>query len=205
MRIVEPSATLLSVTPGAEQLIERCGRVCYKSEDRITAGSAETFIRRIIDMGHHSVLEHASATILFVCDRGVTHELVRHRLAAYSQESTRYCNYGKDKHDNQISVIRPPGLEGVAFDRWEQSVFDAEDMYLQLLNLGKTPQIARSVLPNCLKTEIAMTANFREWRHVLTLRTAKAAHPQIREIMFMASSLLKCVAPTVFDGFAESE
>ncbi len=205
MRIVSPSATLLSLTPNAEQLIERCGRVCYKSEDKITPDSAAEFITRIIKNGHHSVLEHASATILFICDRGVTHELVRHRLVSYSQESTRYCNYGKaTKFDKNITVIQPPGLgEPEQHGMWIDACMCAERVYMTLTKNGVSPQIARSVLPNCLKTEIATTANLREWRHILALRTSNAAHPQIREIMVMAARLLVAECPNVFAEFTE--
>lgn len=181
MKIIEPSAKILSHTPDPLQLIERCGRICYKSEDRITNDSADGFIRRIISMGHESVLEHASATVLIVCDRGVSHEICRHRLCAFSQESTRYCNYGKS---NEITVIRP------CFDwselhkaNWQVAMLKAESTYLTLLATGRSPQEARSVLPNSLKTEIAVTANFREWRHIFRLRCSSKAHPQMRQIM----------------------
>lgn len=198
MKIIIPSAMLLQITPNPEQHIERCGRICYKSEDRITDTSAAKFVRMIVQSGHHSVLEHAVATVVFVCDRGVTHELVRHRLVSYSQESTRYCNYGKDKFDEQISVIRPPGLGSMSRQVWKEACETAERAYLCLLRDGLSPQIARSVLPTCLKTEIAVTANLREWRHIITLRISKAAHPQIREIMEQALSLLRAAAPNVF-------
>lgn len=199
MLIVEPSATLLSITPNAEELIERCGRTCYKSECKITPDSAGSFVRKIMKLGHLSVIEHANATIMFVCDRGVTHELVRHRLASYSQESTRYCNYGKDKFGNEIKVIQPPGLEGTSLQRWKVACEQIEQTYLAMMADGVTAQIARSILPNCLKTEIATTANLREWRHILTLRTSQAAHPQIREVMEQAREILKKECPTVFE------
>lgn len=183
MRIVNPSVELLSRTAEILKLIERAGRTCYKSEDRITDESAEAFVRKIIKSGHHSVLEHGNLTFRFVCDRGVTHELVRHRLCAYSQESTRYCNYSKDKHQNEISFIRPPGLNDQAEDCWYRACSEAESAYMLMISTGMPPQIARSVLPICLKTEIVHTANVREWRHILTLRTSGKAHPQIRMLM----------------------
>lgn len=198
MRIVEPSAKLLHVTAHAEALIERCGRVCYKSEDRITPESGAAFVRMIRDRGHFSVLEHATATVLFVIDRGVSHELVRHRIASFSQESTRYCNYGKKKHGGEITVIKPPGIPATEEHYWRSACERAEDSYLGLLRFGVSPQIARSVLPTCLKTEIAVTANFREWMHIFDLRTSKAAHPQIRDVMVQARDLLACKAPSVF-------
>lgn len=201
MQIVSPSATLLSITPDAEQLIERCGRVCYKSEGKITRDSAASFVRMILERGHLSVLEHAVATILFVCDRGITHELVRHRLASYSQESTRYCNYGKEQFGREIAVVEPPAIAGEARMEWEEACEHAERAYIDMTRRGIPPQLARSVLPTCLKTEIATTANLREWRHILTLRTAKAAHPQIREVMWMAAAMLKAECPNVFSDF----
>ena len=191
MNIVKPSATLLSITPDAERLIERCGRVCYKSENKITEDSSTKFIQMIMKNGHESVLEHAVATIHFVCDRGVSHELVRHRLASYSQESTRYCNY-----KNGVVFIRPPFLD--RHPKWLAFCRNAEKTYLDMLATGCTPQLARSVLPNCLKTEIIVTTNFREWRHIFKLRTSLRAHPQIREIMFIAQSILNKECPSVF-------
>lgn len=208
MQIVESSATLLSHTPDAEQLIERCGRVCYKSEDKIRGSdadvpSANAFIRMLIDRGHHSVLEHASATVLFVCDRGVSHELVRHRLASFSQESTRYCNYGSGRFGGEISIIRPvdtphPNIQSVLYAKWNCLYLAAEKAYLSLIAAGVSPQLARSVLPICLKTEIVVTANFREWRHIFKLRLAADAHPAMRHVMHLAWKELVVVAPNVF-------
>jgi thymidylate synthase (FAD) len=158
-------------------------------------------------MGHHAMLEHASASIKFICDRGVTHELVRHRLCAYAQESTRYCNYGASKFGNEITVIQPPGLDQEHTDRrlhlWLDSMHKAEYTYLQMLEEGIPPQIARSVLPTCLKTEIVCTANLREWRHIFSLRLSNKAHPQIKEIMRVALALLKMECPTIFADINE--
>lgn len=217
MIIVQPSAELIWITPNAERVIEASGRTCYRSEDKITPTSAAEFIGMLMkEKGcfpdgrpkpkHHSVIEHASASFRFVCDRGVTHEMVRHRLAAYSQESTRYCNYGKTKFGGEIRVIRPP-FKGHATEAsvvWETVVAQTERAYLRLLALGQPPQIARSVLPNCLKTEIVMTCNFREWLHVFSLRTDlnPRAHPQIREIMNIAQRILCGECPAVFGAVA---
>lgn len=199
MKIIEPAVELLWVTPNALQVIERAGRVCYKSEDKITEESAETFVKSIIDRGHEAVLEHASASLLFICDRGVTHEIVRHRLASYCQESTRYCNYSKAKFGG-ITFIDPCfwSKDDYKFVVWKKSMQDAENTYLCLLGQGATPQEARSVLPNSLKTEIVVTANFREWRHILKLRTAPTAHPQMREVMGIAKGILIAKFPEVF-------
>jgi thymidylate synthase (FAD) len=180
-------------------MIERAGRVCYKSEDKITNESAPKFIKMLLARNHEAVLEHACASILFICDRGVSHELVRHRLASYCQESTRYCNYGSDKFSNEIKVIEPP-LSPEDKILWEFQCKKIEESYLIMISEGVSPQIARSILPTCLKTEIVVTTNFREWRHILKLRTSNAAHPQIREIMELALKILKDISPTCFEG-----
>lgn len=198
MIIVTPSVDLLSITPDAEKLLEKAGRTCYKSEDKITDGSAARFISMICNRNHASVLEHASASFRFVCDRGVTHEMVRHRLAAFSQESTRYCNYGKGRFQGQINVIEPPFKSENSRQMWMQAMKDIETAYLGLLAAGESPEMARSVLPNCLKTEIVMTCNFREWLHVFDARTSAAAHPQIVEVMKMAQEILRKNCPAVF-------
>lgn len=184
MRIVESGATLMMVTSDALGVIERAGRTAYKSEGKMGDGTAERFIRMILKRGHESVIEHAYAAFRIVCDRGVSHELVRHRLAAYTQESMRYCDYGAEKHGREISVIMPPGLLGNTEKAWRRACKRAESEYMFMLRNGVKPQIARSVLPTCLKTEVVMTANFREWRHVLRLRVLnEAAHPQIRQAL----------------------
>ena len=195
MVIVKPSVTLLSITPNAEELIERAGRTAYKSEDKIGPGTAAKFIAMILKRGHESVLEHAGASLLFICDRGVTHEIVRHRLASYTQESTRYCNYGKA---GEIAVVQPPGLEGETLDAWRYSCKVAEDTYLAMIASKVPTQIARSVLPTCLKTEIVMSANFREFRHFVSLRCAPTAHPQMQEVAKEALELLWLRCPAVF-------
>jgi len=178
-------------------IIEKAGRTCYKSEAK---GDASSFIRGLIRNGHHSVIEHASMTVKFICDRGVTHELVRHRLASYSQESTRYCNYSKDKFGNEITVIKPPGLSAGEDDEiWIRAMQHAENAYLEMIDTGLSPQIARSVLPNSLRAEIVMTANMREWRHVLTLRTSEKAHPQIRSLMLGLLCILREWLPELFE------
>lgn len=179
-------------------LIEDAGRTCWKSEGKAGPGTARKFVRFINSKNHKSVIEHPSATFRIICDRGVTHEIVRHRIASYSQESTRYCNYGQDKFGKEITVIEPPGLEGRARQLWVRAMRIIEWIYMALLALGVAPQIARSVLPTCLKTEIVVTMNFREWAHFLYLRAAPAAHPQIREIAFMIWEELKVICPEVF-------
>lgn len=186
MKIIKPSTEILTPIDGDAILahIELCGRTCYKSEDRITPETRYTFIQNIIARGHESVLEHASATVRFICDRGVSHEIVRHRLASYSQESTRYCNYSNDKFDGEITVIEPCYLvnDTTGYAVWKRAMEDAELAYFGLLDWGCSPQEARSVLPNSLKTEVVMTANMREWRHFFKMRCSPAAHPQMQEV-----------------------
>jgi thymidylate synthase (FAD) len=205
MKIVKPSVELLFVTPNSAQLIEAAGRTCYKSEDLITDDSADKFVKMIGKRGHVSVIEHAYATFRFITDRGITHEIVRHRLASYSQESTRYCNYSKEKFGREISVVQPSWfatntLEVLrARDVWADAMQTAEQRYFDLIDAGAPPQIARSVLPTCLKTEIVMTANFREWCHFIRLRLAPAAHPDIRPLAFEVWKNLVKECPPVFE------
>jgi thymidylate synthase (FAD) len=178
--------------------IERCGRVSYKSEDRITPDSAEKFIRNILKSGHESVIEHHSITIKFVCDRGVSHELVRHRIASFTQESTRYVNYTK----KGFAVIKPPAAffkDDADYEYWKASNRECEKTYVSLIESGHTPEQARLFLPTSLKTEIVVTANLREWRHILRLRTAKDAHPQMREIMIPLLAELNQRLPVFFE------
>lgn len=185
MKIIKASAEIIAFTPMLEQIIELGGRTCYKSEDKITEDSASAFIEKIKNFKHESVLEHGSITVRFIVDRGVSHELVRHRLASFSQESTRYCNYGKDKFGNEITVIEPCFWESPSppWGQWRYAMERCETVYFELLKQGATPQEARSVLPNSLKTEVVMTANPREWRHIFTVRCHRDAHPQMREVM----------------------
>ena len=203
MRIIDPSFEILALPEGesALRIIELAGRTCYKSEDKISAGTAPSFVARIVGSGHESVIEHSSATVRFITDRGVTHELVRHRLAAYSQESTRYANYAKDRFGSEITVIRPPFWpeDAPQYAIWKRSMEEAEAAYLALAAAGAKAQEARSVLPNSLKTEIVMTANFREWRHVFRLRCDAAAHPQIRQLMLPLLAEFHRRVPVLFD------
>lgn len=201
MQIVKPSVELLFCTPNSAQLIELSGRVCYKSEDKITDDSANKFVAMINKRGHESVIEHAYATFKIVCDRGISHEIVRHRLASYSQESTRYCNYSKDKFKNEISVIKPFDMTDEQNTCWLLSTKRAEHDYFDMLEAGASPQMARSVLPTCLKTEIVMTANFREWCHFLNLRLHKSAHPQIRYIAYRIWQSLDILCPVIFQKY----
>lgn len=207
MRIIPPSHEILYLPPPEEVLrvIELAGRTCYKSEDKITPDSAENFIKKIVKSGHESVIEHGHCSVRFVCDRGVSHELVRHRLAAYSQESTRYANYSKDRFGSEITVIKPSFWDEGSdeYKLWEDAMKSAESAYMELLDKGAKPQEARSVLPNSLKTEIVMSCNFREWRHVFSLRCSRASHPQIREIMLDLLRDMHSRVPAIFDDLFE--
>lgn len=203
--IVPQSVTLKSITPDAEHLIEEAGRCCYKSEGKIAPGSAAKMIAMLIKRGHESVLEHASASFLITTDRGITHEIVRHRLASYSQESTRYVDYiikedgeTEEAKSINIKVVKPLGLEGYQMHLWFQAMIDAEGAYKALRQNGCPPQVARDVLPTCLKADIWMTCNFREWRHFIKLRASKAAHPKIQIIAKEIHRLLHEQAPNVF-------
>lgn len=203
MKIIEPSVEILTPIDSEAilKMLEAVGRTCYKSEDKIQEGSAEKFISNIVKRGHEAVIEHYNITVKFICDRGVTHEIVRHRLASYCQESTRYCNYANDKFNGEITVIKPCFLaEGSeAYRMWTGICSLAEAYYFDLLNWGCTPQEARAVLPNSLKTELVMTANIREFRHFFKLRCSKAAHPQMREVTNMLLREFKERIPVLFD------
>lgn len=196
MQVIKPSIEIIDMEDYEKivKKIERIGRVCYKSEGKITEDSAEKFIKGLLTRQHESVIEHENVTVRFVCDRGVTHEIVRHRIASYSQESTRYCNYSGDKFDNQITVIDlASGFQydlskendKAKYEVWAKAMENAEQSYFRMLELGATPQEARSVLPNSLKTEIVVTMNLRSWRNFFRLRVDSHAHPQMREVATM--------------------
>lgn len=188
MKIVKPSFEILTAKEAPEiyREIERIARTCYKSEDLISDNgeSAWHLIRGLIKNGHYAMLDHATISVKFICDRGISHELVRHRLAAFAQESTRYCNYSKDKFGNEITVIEPFFFKDCArYDIWKDAMQSAETAYFELLKTGAQPQEARTVLPNSLKTEIVVTADITEWRHIFEQRCMIPAHPQMRELM----------------------
>ena len=210
MRAIKASAIIETNIDGVGicKAIEEAGRTCYKSEGKITGDSYIKFIEKILKIGHHSVLEHESIRVRFICDRGVTHEIVRHRLASYSQESTRYCNYSKEKFGNEITVIKPCfwSEDSIKYHLWEEGMSNAEKFYFDLItNHGAQPQEARSVLPNSLKTEIVMSCNIREWRHFFALRTSIKAHPQMREVAIPLFDMFKQKIPVLFDDIEVTE
>lgn len=202
MKVIKPKFIIESAVDSnyVLQQLELAGRTAYKSEDKITPDSAKDFVQMILKRGHLSVFEHQHVTVRIICDRGVSHEIVRHRLASYTQESTRYCNYSKGKFGSELTVIEPCFWAQNDERRkvWEQAIAQAEISYNKLIELGATPQEARSVLPNSLKTEIVMTMNLREWRHFFTMRTSSAAHPQMREIAIPLLAEFKKLIPIVF-------
>ena len=202
MRIIPASFEILGFVDPEKILrnIEAYGRVCYKSEGNIKEDSAAPFIRRIIRSGHESVLEHEKISVRIICDRGVSHEIVRHRIASYSQESTRYCNYAQDKFSNQLTFIKPCFWQedSPAYAIWQRQMQEAQNSYFALLAEGATPEQARSILPNSLKTEIVVTMNLREWRHFFKLRTSSRAHPQMREIAVPLFKTLGELLPVIF-------
>jgi len=225
MKIVNAGYEILtSISKGGVkelQHIEKIGRVCYRSEDKITEDgkSAKKFVKMLIDRGHYAMIEHSSLSVKFIVDRGVSHELVRHRIASFAQESTRYCNYSKDKFNSEINVIDIDG--GIELDNkmknmdasaieliineWLLAMEDAERHYMKMIELGATPQIARSVLPNSTKTEITITANYREWRNFFILRVPETAHPQMREVTIPLLKELQEKLPIIFDDISVEE
>ena len=211
MQIINAGYEILDPLNGEEILkkIERVARVCYKSEEKIGEGTAEKMVRALVKSKHEAMLEHFSFSVKFIVDRGVSHELVRHRLASFAQESTRYCNYG---HEGEITVIEPCfwswSKDGIKYNEWLSACEMAESYYLSLLEMGATPQEARAVLPNSLKTEVVMTANLREWRHFFSLRACGSTgkpHPQMLEVVVPLLKEVKSLIPVVFDDLEPLE
>jgi len=204
IKIISPQIFIEDPIHGKEILkkIERFGRISHKSEEKIGPGTAEIFVKKLLEMGHYSVLEHVSISVRYICDRGISHELVRHRLAAYTQESTRYCNYS-----GAIQFIKPlfykKGTK--SYKIWYESCLASAKSYNTLIQQGSKPEEARSVLPNSLKTEIISTFNLREWRHVFKMRCQKGAHPQIREIMIPTLQKFQREIFIIFDDLIVKE
>ncbi len=207
MKIIEPYFEILHMADGEEicRLLELAARTCYKSEDKIADGTSHGLLRRLLKTGHESVIEHSSVSVRIVCDRGISHEIVRHRLCSFSQESTRYANYSREKFGKEITVIRPFfwDADSDLYKEWEQAMKACEKAYITLIENGAKAQEARSVLPNSLKTEIIVTANIREWRHIFNLRCSSASHPQIRQIMLPMLKEFHSRIPVLFDALYE--
>ena len=210
-QIAKPDLDDPKTYPDILKDITQVGHTAYKSNAQVTDEKAEEFVRRLIRDGHESVLEHVSMRVIFTVDRGISHELVRHRLASFTQESTRFCNYSQDKFENEIAVIRPcflPDSSTGAFNTWSRAMVDCENAYFMMLRQGCTPQEARSVLPNSLKTEVVMTTNLRELRHILNLRAAGVTgkpHPQMLEVMVPLLNELRLKLPVLFEDILPME
>lgn len=203
MKIVKPSVEILTPIDGEKILnhIETIARTCYQSQQ---SNNNHNLIKSLIRSEHFAMLEHYGITVKFVTDRGISHEIVRHRLASFAQESTRYCNYIKDKFGNEISVIKPQELVKGSFEYivWKKQCEQAEKAYFKLIDNGVKPETARSVLPTSLKTTIVMTANVREWRHFLNLRaigTTGKPHPDMQELAIDLLNQFKSKIPILFD------
>ena len=212
MKIINAGFQILSNINGMEMLknIEYIARTCYKSEDMMTELTAVKMVESLINRGHEAMLEHEKISVKFIVDRGVSHEIVRHRVASYAQESTRYCNYSKDKFGNELTFISPCFWSRCSreYEEWYAAMNSAEDIYFELINWGVTPEQARTVLPNSIKTEIVMTANLREWRHFFKLRaigTTGKPHPQMLEVTVPLLAEFKALIPVVFDDLIVGE
>ena len=212
MKIINAGFQILSDINGMEMLknIEYIARTCYKSEDMMTDLSAVKMVESLINRGHEAMLEHEKISVKFIVDRGVSHEIVRHRVASYAQESTRYCNYSKDKFGNELTFISPCFWSRCSreYEEWYAAMNSAEDIYFELIDWGVTPEQARTVLPNSIKTEVVMTANLREWRHFFKLRaigTTGKPHPQMLEVTVPLLAEFKALIPVVFDDLIVGE
>lgn len=249
MKIIKPSVKkIVFYIPEDEQSIEQgieeAGRNCYKSEDKITSDSADKFIRILRNRGHEAMLEFGFARVHVSADRGLTHELVRHRVASFAQESTRYCNYSKGKFGSEITVVEQPGIDEISEigmknpeerssflqecwskvaklvypnygqkgdnfmsmsqkQVWDNAMKLAENHYVVLLEMGVKPEIARSVLPIGLKSDIVVAANLREWRHIFKMRCSSKAHPIIRGIMLECLKKFNEKVPSVYEDLAD--
>ena len=214
MKLVRPSIQFMSGTRHPLHVIEFAGRTCYKSEDLITKDSAEVFVRKLLNSGHLAMIEHAWMSYRVVCDRGVSHEIVRHRLFSYAQESTRYCDYS-----GGVTFVIPPWFNVItpstkikadehlsnSEEIWLHQMMSSEQVYIRLLDKGWVSQQARSVLPCSLKTEIVISGNLREWLHFFKLRTAADAHPQMREVADMILADARSRVPIVFEDLSKGE
>ncbi len=202
MNIIEPSVDILACPSEAEclKLLEIAGKTCYRSE---LSAEPEKFVKNIIKRGHLSVIEHVNVTVQIICDRGIMAELTRHRLASFSVESSRYCNYSNNKFNKQITLIKPFYWkeDSHEYRLWKLTMETIEEAYMALLKSKATPEQARSVLPNSLATRIIMTANLREWLHIIKLRCSDQAHPQMREVMHLAREIMQDQLPSIFGEY----
>ena len=202
MKIIEPRIEVEKVD-GIKIMkrIERACRTCYKSENKITEESYKTLLKNCITRGHESVLEHEKITVRMICDIGVYKDLTRHRIASFSIESTRYCNYGKDKFNNEIKFINPCNIEEGTelYELWKSACQNIEEAYIKMANLGATPDQMRMILPHSTAAEVTMTANIREWKHILALRASNHTHAAIRQLLIPLLLHFKTIMPEIFD------
>jgi len=207
MTIVKPYAEVPEIN-GVELMknIEKAGRTCYKSEVQ-SEDSYKRFINSIISRGHESVLEHEKVTVRFVADRGTMWDITRHRHASFSIESSRWCNYGKEGFGKEIKIIEPFFLvnDKEKYSIWENAMKAAEEAYMKLIDMGCPPDYARMTVPASLATEIVMTANIREWRHIFNLRCAKPVHPHVKQVMIALLLHFKKVMPELFEDIPYDE
>lgn len=182
--------------------IERACRTCYRSEDKITEDSYKNLIKNCVNRGHESVLEHEKITVRLTCDIGVYKDLTRHRIASFSIESTRYCNYGKDKWDNQIKFIKPCNIEGDSelYSNWVGTMDFVEKEYIAMSKNGATPDQMRMILPHSTAAEVTMTANIREWKHIFELRCSKRVHPSVQQVMIPLLLYFKEKMPEIYES-----
>lgn len=203
MQIVDPYIQVEKVD-GTQIMknIERACRTCYRSEGKITEESYKTLLKNCITRGHESVLEHEKITIRMYCDLGVYKDITRHRIASFSIESTRYCNYGKDKFGNELKFIKPCNMEEGTelYKLWEDACENIEKDYIEMSNLGALPDQLRMILPHSIAAEVTMTANIREWKHILSLRASNHTHPSIRQLMIPLLLHFKQIMPEIFEN-----
>ena len=203
MQIIDHSIEMIYPTSSegwvqAAKYIELAARNCYKSEEKITNDSWIPMIRNLKERNHGAMLEFGSAMVRVTTDRGILAEFTRHRLFSYAVESTRYCNYSKDKFGNELTFVRPVELQDNALKVWKDTMQFLEKTYLDLIAMGTSPQNARSILPNSLKTEMIVKGNLREWMHFFELRTSKAAHLDMRAVATLIQDEFQRGLPELF-------
>ena len=207
MRIVEPWIKVEKID-GKQIMkrIERACRTCYRSEGKITEDSYKKLIKNCITSGHESVLEHEKVTVRIYSDIGSYKDLTRHRFASFSVESTRYCSYDKDKYGNEIAIMNPVYIEvKEVYEVWKKTMEEMEKGYMEMKRLGASTDMCREVLPHSTAAEYTMTANIREWRHILSLRTTKNVHPSIRQVLIPLLKYVKEQMPEIFDDVEYDE
>ena len=200
MRLVEPWIEVENFD-GVKIMkrIERACRTCYRSEDKISEESYKNLLTNCLNRGHESVLEHEKITVRIYSDIGTYKDLTRHRFASFSVESTRYCSYNKDKYGNEIAVVNPVYIEDKeVFETWKKAIEDMEKAYMKMKELGASTDMCREILPHSTAAEYTMTANIREWKHILELRTTNHVHPAIRQVLIPLLLLFKEQMPEIF-------